>query len=199
MSERTQDTAHASQDGEVCEAQGGPDLGQDTCCPACGQNGDQPAGEDLAQALAEAEAQRDEYLGLAQRVQADFDNFRRRNQSVRVEALEEGEADVLAKLLPVLDNLERAVSAAQDATEAQAGPLLEGVDLVLRQLRDLLEKQGVSEINRLGEPFDAALEHAVLQGTPDEGEPGTVCEVLQKGYRTENRVLRYAMVKVVTG
>jgi molecular chaperone GrpE len=70
---------------------------------------------------------------------------------------------------------------------------------VLRQLLDVMGKFDVAEINRLGEPFDPMLEHAVLQGAPEEGEPGTVCEVFQKGYRTPAKVLRYAMVKVVAG
>ncbi len=149
----------------------------------------------LTEALEKAEAQRDEYLNMAQRVQAEFDNFRRRNQSVRVEAVEDGQREVLTALLPVLDNLERAV----DAAQADETPLKSGVEMVLRQLRETLGKFGVTEINRLGEPFDAELEHAVLQGTTDEGEPGTVCAVMQKGYKTGNRVLRYAMVKVVAG
>ena len=154
--------------------------------------------------LAKAEAEREEYLDLAQRVQADFDNFRRRNQSVRAEAMQDGANEVLAQLLPVVDNLERAVEAATEAAaEAvrgeQAGQMREGVALVLRQLLDMMGKFGVVEINRLGEPFDPTLENAVLQGAPEEGEPGTVCEVFQKGYRTPNKVLRYAMVKVVAG
>ena len=146
-------------------------------------------------ALAQAERQRDEYLNLAQRAQADFDNFRRRNQAVRAEAVEDGAREVLTQLLPVLDNLERAA----DAAQGDASPLREGIDMVLRQMRDTLGKFGVTEIHRLGEPFDPELEHAVMQGGAEEGEPGTVCAVLQKGYKTEKRVLRFAMVKVVAG
>jgi len=147
--------------------------------------------------LARAEAERGEYLDLAQRVQADFDNFRRRNQSVRAEATQDGANEVLTQLLPVVDNLERAVEAA--AGDEQAGQMREGVALVLRQLLDTMGKFGVAEINRLGEPFDPNLENAVLQGAPEEGEPGTVCEVFQKGYQTPGKVLRHAMVKVVAG
>jgi molecular chaperone GrpE len=149
--------------------------------------------------LTKAEAEREEYLDLAQRVQADFDNFRRRNQSVRAEAVQDGASEVLTQLLPVVDNLERAVEAVSEGEGEQAGRMREGVALVLRQLLDMMGKFGVTEINRPGEPFDPMLENAVTQGAPEEGEPGTVCEVLQKGYRTPNKVLRYAMVKVVAG
>lgn len=134
----------------------------------------------------------DEYLGLAQRVQADFENFRRRNSQVRAEAFEDGARAFIKTILPVIDNLERAL----DAPSADAA-LHEGVSMVYRQLCEALEKRGVTVIDRLGERFDPALESAVMQGGPEEGEPGTVCAVLQKGYRLGDAVLRFAMVKVV--
>ncbi len=142
--------------------------------------------------LEAAKAQAEEYLTLAQRVQADFDNFRRRNEGVRAEAFEDGRRQVAAQMLPVLDNLERALAA-----EAEASPLKTGVELTLKQMRAIYEKLGVKEINRQGEPFDPELEDAVLQAGPEEGEPGTVAAVLQKGYQMGGTVLRHAMVKVV--
>lgn len=145
--------------------------------------------------LAQAEAKAEEYLGLAQRVQADFDNFRRRNETARADAYAEGQRAVAAAMLPVLDNLERAVDAA--AAVAEDDPLKSGVELTLRQLRDALAKLEVTPIDRAGEVFDPNLENAVLQGSPEEGAPGTVCQVLQKGYRMGKAVLRHAMVKVV--
>ncbi len=155
----------------------------------------------LAAQLEKAEAEREEYLNLAQRVQADFDNYRRRNQQVRAEAIADGAAEVLTQLLPVLDNMERAVDAAQkageDASVDQTAAMRAGVELVLRQLREALGKFGVEEISRVGEAFDPEMENAVMQGTAEEGEPGTVSEVFQKGYKTPGKVLRYAMVKVV--
>ena len=141
-----------------------------------------------------AKAKADEYLTLAQRVQADFDNFRRRNESVRADAYNEGIRALAATLLPVMDNLERAVDAAKDSPDAQ---LKEGVGLVLRQLGDVFQKQGITPIDRLGEKFDPNLENALMQGTPEDGEPGTVCQVFQKGYQIGKNVLRHAMVKVV--
>lgn len=141
-----------------------------------------------------AKAKADEYLTLAQRVQADFDNFRRRNESVRADAYNEGVRALAATLLPVMDNLERAVDAAKDSPDVQ---LKEGVGLVLRQLGDVFQKQGITPIDRLGKKFDPNLENALMQGTPEDGEPGTVCQVFQKGYQIGKNVLRHAMVKVV--
>ncbi len=152
-------------------------------------------GADVAQLQADldkASAQAEEYLNLAQRVQADFDNFRRRNESVRADAYAEGQRDVAKAMLPVLDNLERALDAA-GADDA----LRSGVELVLKQMRDVYTKYDVTPIDRLGEKFDPNLENAIMQGTAEDGEPGTVCMVLQKGYKMGDTVLRFAMVKVV--
>jgi len=144
--------------------------------------------------LEAAEEKVAEYLAMAQRVQADFENFRRRNESVRSDSFAEGKRDVAAAMLPVLDNLERAAAAAEKSPDEA---LKNGVSLVLKQMNDVYQKLSVTPINRLGEKFDPNLENAVLQGTEDEGEPGTVCQVLQKGYMMGDRVLRHAMVKVV--
>ncbi len=145
-------------------------------------------------ALDEANARADEYLALAQRVQADFENFRRRNESVRTDAYADGRKDTAALMLPVLDNLERAVEAAAGSPDEA---LRNGVEMVLKQMADVYGKLDVKPINRLGEKFDPNLENAILQGTDEDGEPGTVCQVLQKGYMIGDKVLRHAMVKVV--
>ena len=147
----------------------------------------------LQQELESATAKAEEYLNLAQRVQADFDNFRRRNESVRSDAFADGQRNVITAMLPVLDNLERALEVAGESDNS----LRMGVEMTLRQLRDALTKLGVTPIDRLGEKFDPKVENAILQGSPDEGEPGTVCAVLQKGYMVGSFVLRHAMVKVV--
>ena len=150
------------------------------------------AAEQAPDPLAEARAKAEEYLNLAQRVQADFENFRRRNKATRAEAYEDGAREFIKQLLPVVDNLERAIS-----QESSDESLLTGVKLVYKQLMEALEKRGVTVIDRAGEPFDPNLENAVMQGTAEEGEPGTVCAVLQKGYKMGDFVLRHAMVKVV--
>ena len=153
-----------------------------------------PTVESLTAELEKAKAQCDEYLDLAQRKQAEFANYRRRTEGVRQEAYDDGRRDAIDKLLPVVDNLERALSAA-----GEESALKSGVEMVLRQTKDALTKMGVEEIDPQGQPFDAELHNAVMQGTAEEGEPGTVCMVLQKGYRLGGRVIRHAMVKVVAG
>ena len=148
----------------------------------------------LEKELEETRAQRDEYLDLVQRKQAEFANYRRRTESVRQEAYDDGRRDAIEKLLPVVDNLERALDAA-----GEESALRSGVEMVLRQTLETLTKMGVETIDPMGQPFDAELHNAVMQGSAEEGEPGTVCQVLQKGYRLGGRVIRHAMVKVVAG
>lgn len=150
--------------------------------------------EALAKELEETRAQRDEYLDLAQRKQAEFANYRRRTEGVRQEAYDDGRRDAIEKLLPIVDNLERALSAAGEESAMRSG-----VEMVLRQTLETLQKMGVETIDPVGQPFDAELHNAVMQGSAEEGEPGTVCMVLQKGYKLGGRVIRHAMVKVVAG
>jgi len=149
----------------------------------------------LTAELEKTKAQCDEYLDLAQRKQAEFANYRRRTESVRQEAFDDGRRDAIDKLLPIIDNIERALAAAGD----EESGLKAGVEMVLRQTKETFAKMGVEEIDPIGQPFDAELHNAVMQGSEDEGEPGTVCMVLQKGYKLGSRVIRHAMVKVVAG
>jgi len=149
----------------------------------------------LEEELTKTKAQCEEYLDMAQRKQAEFANYRRRTEGVRAEAFDDGRRDAIDKLLPVIDNLERALAAAGEEESA----LKSGVDMGLRQTKETFVKMGVEEIDPLGQPFDAEYHNAVMQGTEEEGEPGTVCAVFQKGYKLGNRVIRFAMVKVVAG
>ncbi len=142
--------------------------------------------------LAEAVRKRDEFLDMAQRIQAEFDNFRKRNASARAEAFEDGTREMIKLILPVVDNLERALEASSEDEK-----LKEGVSMTLKQLLGVLEKRGVTVISRQGEKFDPRLENAVMQVDRSAGEPGTVSQVLQKGYRMGDYVLRHAMVQVV--
>lgn len=184
---------------EALDAMAG-ELEAATCSPEIAVEAEQADAQaqtvahELADALAAAKTRADEYLTLAQRVQADFDNYRKRNQNVRSEAFEDGARAFIATLLPVLDNLERALTVAEGANDKA---LRDGVEMVRRQLAEGIAKRGVTPIDRKGEPFDPNLENAVMQGSIEDGEPGTVCEVFQKGYQMGGCVLRHAMVKVV--
>jgi molecular chaperone GrpE len=147
----------------------------------------------LQESLAQAELNRDEYLTLAQRVQADFDNYRRRNRQIASDSFDDGARAFIKTILPVCDNLERALK-----EERENDSLYDGVLMVQRLLQEALSQRGIQEVSRLGEPFDPNLEDAVAQGTREEGEPGMVCEVVQKGYKMGEQILRHAMVRVVS-
>jgi molecular chaperone GrpE len=136
-------------------------------------------------------AERDEYLNDLKRVAAEFDNFRKRvardQESLVLRATER----LVKELLPVLDDLERALQAAEQHEEAK---LEEGVRLVHRQLAEALRREGLQEIPADGK-FDPHV-HEALLSQPSESEPGTIVEVLQRGYRLGDRVLRPARVIV---
>jgi molecular chaperone GrpE len=152
-------------------------------------------------ALADAIRERDEYLSLAQRARADFENYRRRVASQTAEAEQRGRATLARNLLPAIDNLQRALRAAgvdpTDPDSADDG-LGKGVALVYAELLAALERDGVIQFDPAGEPFDPTL-HEAISTTPAEGvDAGTVLETLELGYRLDKQVIRPARV-VVSG
>jgi molecular chaperone GrpE len=153
--------------------------------------------QDFDALLAEAERQRDEYLDLAKRTKADFENFRKRMTAEVQAANARGKGDVLREVVPVLDDLERAIQAAGLDPEGDSEDgLAHGVLLVFRSLRDSLARNGVEAVDPKGEKFDP-MAHEALSMQPVEGtEPGTVVEVLQKGYRLGDQLVRPARVVV---
>lgn len=148
--------------------------------------------EQWQQALEIAVKQRDEYLDSLRRTQADFQNFKRRNQTSRADGYDEGSREAIAAILPTIDNLERAIDAAEKVG-SDAG-LTDGVKMTLNMLLESLKRFGFEEVPALGEDFDPELHNAVMR---EAGEtPGKVLEVFQKGYRVKDKIIRYAMVKV---
>src|ERR1044072_485374 len=160
-----------------------------------------PAGEaiesDLDALLSEAEKQRDEYLDLAKRTKADFENFRKRMSAEVLAAAGRGEAEVLRDVLPVLDDLERALQAeGLDPEGDSPDGLAHGVLLVFRSLRDSLTRHGIEAVDPTGEKVDPTV-HGGLSTQPVEGaESGTVVETMQKGYRIGEQLIRPARVVV---
>jgi molecular chaperone GrpE len=148
----------------------------------------------LADALAEAEATRDEYLDLAQRVQADFENYRKRALRDQERLVAHAHERLVRELLPVLDDLERALEAAERHEEAQ---LVDGVKLVQKSLRAALAKEGLTEIDTDG-PFDPHVHEALLTQPAEGAEPGSVLGVVQRGYRLGDKVVRPARVIVAS-
>ncbi len=150
--------------------------------------------EEFAAAKSHIEAitkEKDETVGLLQRIQADFDNFRRRNASIRLDSYEEGKRDTVKELLPALDNLERAL----DAIPAENASLRDGIAMVQRQMLDSLKKLGLEEIENDCK-FDPNKHEAVMREKVDGKESGDIVVVFQKGYRMGDRVIRHCMVKV---
>ena len=141
--------------------------------------------------IAGLEKERDEMKALAQRVQADFDNFRRRNATVMTDCREEGLRSCIKELLPVLDNFDRAMESAKGVQN----DWLEGVRLVQRQLMETLGKCGLKEIPAEG-MFDPNLHEAVMQDAAEGAESGAILAVFQKGYQVNDRIIRHSMVKV---
>ena len=148
--------------------------------------------EQWQQALETAVKQRDEYLDSLRRSQADFQNFKRRNQTARADGYEDGVRESIAAMLPAIDNLERALDAADKAGISDG--LTDGVRMTLKTLTESLKRFGFEEVPALGETFDPEMHNAVMRESGDE--PGKILEVFQKGYKVKDKIIRYAMVKV---
>jgi molecular chaperone GrpE len=128
------------------------------------------------------------------RISADFENFRRRKEEEVTQSRKYASERIIVELLTVIDNFERALTSSQ--TSVSVDSLMEGVQMIYRQLKGILEKEGLSEIQAQGEPFDPALHQAVMMVENTDLPDETVTEVLQKGYRLKERVVRPSMVKV---
>jgi molecular chaperone GrpE len=126
---------------------------------------------------------------------AEFDNFRKRTIKEKAQMYESGAKEVLDKLLPVVDNFERAFDAATD--DHKEDPFVKGIDMIYKQVMAMLDDLGVEEIEALGEEFDPNLHHAVQHEASEDHDDNTVVDVFQKGYMYKDTVLRYSMVKVV--
>jgi molecular chaperone GrpE len=151
--------------------------------------------ESLKQALAEEKEKTEEYLANWQRAQADFINYKRRTEQERQDLNRFANANLILSLLPVLDDLNRALNATPPAKSAKHS-WLEGIRLVDRKFRAILEAQGLTPIKALGEPFDPNFHEALRQ---DKGKEGMVIEELQKGYMMHDRLLRPSKVVVGNG
>jgi molecular chaperone GrpE len=142
--------------------------------------------------LARAERERDEYLDLARRAQADFENYRKRAAKEAAAAGQRAKSGLVRELLPVVDNLERALASANAGEQH----LAEGVRLVHSELIAVLERNGVEQFDPRGERFDPSEHEALSMRSEDGAETGTVLDVVEKGYRANGTVLRPARVVV---
>jgi molecular chaperone GrpE len=157
----------------------GPEAGEEDAIAA-----------DLAKARAEAES----YLDDLRRLQADFDNYRKRTLREQTARTASASQALVARLLPVLDNFELAVSAAEQSRDFDR--MLKGVEMVLGALREVLEGEGLVKIEAEGKPFDPERHEAVIAVEQEGSEPGMVVDIVRAGYELGGKVLRPAMVKV---
>ena len=153
----------------------------------------EPAAEDaLTIALAEAAGWKDKYI----RLQAEFDNYRKRTLKEKMELVATGGEDVIKSLLGVMDDLERALNAVRTATDVDA--LRTGVEMIDGKFREVLRSKGVEEIDAMGKEFDVDLHEAIAKiPAPAPEAKGKIVDVVQKGYKLKDKVVRYA--KVVVG
>lgn len=145
----------------------------------------------MTAANSEAEEWKDKYVRLS----AEFDNYRKRTLREKMELIESGGEDVIKSMLAVVDDFDRALAAMQSATDVAS--VREGVELISQKMRDTLKGKGVSEIEAVGQPLDTDLHEAVAKFPAGDDKKGLVIDVVQKGYKLKEKVIRYA--KVVVG
>lgn len=182
-------------DDGAMDAQVVSEAGQEEAAAEAEQAAEANAADNITEwqaALELAVQQRDALKDQLLRSQADFQNFKRRNQTARSDGYEDGVREAIAAMLPAIDNLERAIDAAEKHEGGEA--LAEGVKMTLNTLMESLRRFGFEEVPALGETFDPEKHNAVMREVGEE--PGKILDVFQKGYRVKDRIIRYAMVKV---
>ncbi len=148
--------------------------------------------ENLKAELIKAEKEKDEYKDKWMRNVAEFDNYKKRNAKLWQDAFNEGKADVIVKILPVGDNLDIALNLNLDEKTA------EGIRLIKKKFLDVLKSMGVEEVNPEGQPFDPNIAEAIMQVEKEEGEESdTVKQVFEKGYKMQDKIIRYAKCSVI--
>jgi molecular chaperone GrpE len=151
-------------------------------------------GAGIAADLDAARAEAESYLDDLRRLQADFDNYRKRTLREQTARAASASQTLVAKLLPVLDNFELAVSSAEQSRDFDR--MLKGVEMVFGELREVLQGEGLVKIEAEGKPFDPERHEAVVAVEQEDTEPGTVVDIVRTGYELRGKVLRPAMVKV---
>jgi len=186
-----EERAEVEEAGPDGSASNGAAAGADAPAAEAEPNAD---GGEAVDPLEEIRRERDELLDLAKRTQADFENYRKRTAKDISAAGSRARVGVIRELLPVVDNLERALESATDADHA----LGEGVRLVLSELRGVLERNGIKPIEPAGDRFDPTVHEALSMREQDGAEAGVVLDVVEKGYRTDDVVIRPARVVVAS-
>lgn len=135
-----------------------------------------------------------EYIELVQMVKAEFDNYKKRTAREKEQLYTDISGDIILKILPVIDNLERAVSSS--SADGDAATIISGMEMILKQLKDILSKEGLEEIESAGQKFDPNYHNAVMHVDDESIGQNEIVEVFQKGYRLKDKIIRHSMVKV---
>jgi molecular chaperone GrpE len=178
-------TERADEEAEAAAAEGDEAT---AAAPAAAE------GATIAADLDAARAEAESYLDDLRRLQADFDNYRKRTLREQTARAASASQALVTRLLPVLDNFELAVSAAEQSRDFDR--MLKGVEMVFGELREVLQSEGLVTIEAEGKPFDPERHEAVVAVEQEDSEPGTVVDIVRAGYELRGKVLRPAMVKV---
>jgi len=195
-----QDEAVPERADEAADEEGGADVPDDgevlEGIEADGVEADGVEAEEdaIAADLDKARAEAESYLDDLRRLQADFDNYRKRTLREQTARAASASQALVARLLPVLDNFELAVSSAERSRDFDR--MLKGVEMVFGELREVLEAEGLVRIEAEGKPFDPERHEAVIAVEEEDTEPGMVVDIVRAGYELRGKVLRPAMVKV---
>lgn len=191
--EDTEESPEASEDGSGAEEGSAEDGSGDA-----GEEAAQTEKKGLFKKKEKKNKQEEKIAELNDRVQrqmAEFDNFRKRTEKEKAQMFEVGAKSIIEKILPVVDNFERGLSAVPE--EAKGDPFVEGMDKIYKQLMTELESLEVKPIEAVGTEFDPEFHNAVMQVESDEFESGVVAQELQRGYTYRDSVVRHSMVAVV--
>ncbi len=153
--------------------------------------------EELRKALEESTKKSEEYLSLLQRLQADFQNFRKRVEQEREEQTRNIKANIILKILPIIDDFDRAVKSIPEKTRQEEW--VQGVALIDRKLHSVLESEGLKKIEAENKPFNPWEHEAVMQKESSEEKAGEVVDVFREGYKLDDKVIRPAQVAVGKG
>ena len=193
--------AEVEADEPVAEQDTEQDAGDEAVSERADESAEEPAAEAaeeiedaIAADLDKARTEAALYLDDLRRLQADFDNYRKRTLREQTARSASASQALVARLLPVLDNFELAVSAAEQSRDFDR--MLKGVEMVLGALREVLEGEGLVKIEAEGKPFDPERHEAVIAVEQEDAEPGTILDIVRAGYELGGKVLRPAMVKV---
>jgi molecular chaperone GrpE len=177
-------------DNDESKADGSPAGEKPAEAASAEAKAEAPPADPVAEARAEAAKMKEQWVRTA----ADFDNYRKRSRREVDDARKGGREEILKDLLPVFDNLERAIASAQRATEPKA--VADGLSMIVKQFVDVLGRGGITKVKTVGSSFDPSVHEAIQQVETDDHPPGTVVSEIQAGYMQGERLVRAAMVVV---